>query len=150
MGQDAVEVEMLHITEGGTTGPAPHLLRGHLHFLQGLQKLMEQLLMTGPCCNPTFVALFLSDFTHVFYLYVVMCISLWVCHKCGSACGRKKGALDLLELEFQAPVSHLMWMLRAEFRFSARAACAHEPWTVREPSPVKEFLWFFLMVKRIV
>ena len=37
---------------------------------------------------------------------------------------------DLLELELQVIVSHLTWVLGAEFRFSARVVCDPNHWDI--------------------
>lgn len=54
---------------------------------------------------------FILLFTYFKILFIyVSCVCSYA-HLCASACGGQKRTLDLLELELQAVVSHLPWML---------------------------------------
>lgn len=58
-----------------------------------------------------------------------LCVCVWLCIRVSAGTHRnQKGVSDLLELECQAVVTCLTWVLGTEVRSSPRAACAPNSW----------------------
>lgn len=67
----------------------------------------------------------------VIFLYVCVYETAWLYmhHMCAGA-HKGQRALDSLELELQEAMSHQMWLLRTEPRFSARAVSSLNCWAI--------------------